>query len=91
MGDKSEHFVLAPLVDETLNIEVAVHWINSDSGLKFPQFDLAQKVRLTIEEETFGVAQQRPIITKEFLTQTGFKLRLSGGKKYRMRIESVGK
>lgn len=36
LADRSQHFVLAPLVDETLNIEVAVHWINSDSGLKFP-------------------------------------------------------
>lgn len=50
LADKSEHFVLAPVGDETLNIEVAVHWINSDFVLRFPQFDLAQKVRLTIEE-----------------------------------------
>lgn len=48
LSDRSQHFVLAPPVDETLNLEVAVHWLNSDSGLKFPQFDLTQKVRLTI-------------------------------------------
>jgi hypothetical protein len=76
LADSPQHFILAPIVDETLSIEVVVHWISVDSMLKFPQFDLTQKVRLTIEEETYGSSQRKPTLTKEFLTQTGFKVKL---------------
>jgi hypothetical protein len=34
---------------------------------------------------------KKAALTKEFLTQTGFKVKLYGGKKYRMCIESAGK
>lgn len=67
-----------------------MHWINTNSSLLFPLFDLTQKVRLTIEEENLST-MQRPLLTREFLTQTGFKLKLQAGKKYRLRVESVGK
>lgn len=91
LSNESQHFILAPTVDETLSVEVVVHWIATDSTLKFPLFDLAQKVRLTIEEETYGPTIQKPAITKEFLTQTGFKIKLFAGKKYRFRMETAGK
>jgi hypothetical protein len=90
LASQAQHFVLAPTADETLSIEVAVHWVTKMGGLRFPLFDLTQKVRLTIEEETFGASRQRPILTKEFLTQTGFKVKLYAGKKYRLRVESAG-
>jgi hypothetical protein len=41
-------FILAPPVDETISVEVVVHWITPSGGLKFPLFDLTQKVRLTL-------------------------------------------
>jgi hypothetical protein len=72
-------------------VEVVVHWITSTGTLKFPLFDLTQKVRMTIEEETYGAALQKPTLTKEFLTQTGFKVKIFAGKKYRIRLESAGK
>lgn len=50
LADTPQHFVLAPQTDETLSVEVVVHWITPNSSLKFPQFDLTQKVRLIIEE-----------------------------------------
>lgn len=56
-----------------------------------PLFDLSQKVRLTIEEDNYGGSIQKPLIVKEFLTQTGFKVRLFAGKKYRCRMETAGK
>ncbi len=83
-------FIIAPSADETLSVEVVVHWI-SGGDIKFPLFDLTQKVRLTIEEETYSATLQKPALTKEFLTQTGFKLKLQGGKKYRLKMESTGK
>ena len=86
-----QHFIRAPVNNESLRVEVVVHWIDANSSLVFPGFDLGQKVRLIIEEETLSAAPTRPILTREFLTQTGFKVNLMGGKRYRWRVESSGK
>lgn len=91
LAHTSQLFILAPPIDETISAEVVVHWITPSGGLKFPLFDLTQKVRLTLEEETYGATLQKPTLTKEFLTQTGFRVKLQGGRKYRVRLESAGK
>jgi len=59
-------------------------------ALQFPKFDLTQKIRLTIEEETLSNVPHKAILTREFLTQTGFKIKTQANRKYRLRIESAG-
>ena len=66
------------------------HWITPNSTLKFPEFDLNQKVRITVEEEGSLTVPAKIIMTKEFLTQTGFKMNITGGRRYRWKIESRG-
>jgi len=37
-----------------------------------------------------GTNPKKAILTKEFLTQTGFKLQLEAGRRYRWKIDSSG-
>jgi hypothetical protein len=46
-GDK-QHFIQAPETDQLVYAEVVVHWIGANSSLRFPTFDLKQKVRIII-------------------------------------------
>ena len=90
VSGKPQHFIQAPQANYCLNVEVLVHWISNVSRLYFPEFDLTQKVRLVIEEESVGATLKKSVLTKEFLTQTGFKLQLEAGRRYRWKIESSG-
>jgi len=50
LSNTPQTFLIAPNVDETISVEVVVHWISNTGVLQFPLFDLTQKVRMTIEE-----------------------------------------
>ena len=50
LSNTPQTFLIAPNVDETISVEVGVHWISNTGVLQFPLFDLTQKVRMTIEE-----------------------------------------
>lgn len=47
-GGESQHFLQTPNSNESIYGEIVVHWINSNGSLRFPSFDLSQKVRLII-------------------------------------------
>ena len=84
--NEPQHFLQMPSFDEVMSAEVAVHWINQDSSLDFPTFNLTEKVRIIIEEESISSVNQKSVMTREFLTQTGFKINMMAGKRYRWRI-----
>ena len=66
-----------------------VHWISANSSLEFPSFDLSQKVKLVVEEESDSSSLQvKTVFNKEFLTQTGFKIHLLANRRYRWKVES---
>jgi hypothetical protein len=50
LSNTPQTFLIAPNGDETISVEVVVHWISNTGVLQFPLFDLTQKVRMTIEE-----------------------------------------
>lgn len=91
LAGEQQDFLMTPTMDEMIYTEVVVHWIGSNSSLNFPSFDLSQKIRIIIQEENFSTTPFKNILTKQFLTQTGFKLNITAGKRYRWKIESNGK
>lgn len=64
LTSQPQHFILSPSADEELSVEVVVHWIVNGSALAFPSFDLKQKIRVTIEDETLTSAPAKPILNK---------------------------
>ena len=61
---QQQHFLQTPTTEEVVIAEAIVHWITPNSSLKFPEFDLSQKVRITIEEETLSSAPAKNVFSR---------------------------
>ena len=62
--NEPQHFLQMPTDDEVMSAEVAVYWINQNSSLDFPTFNLTEKVRIIIEEDSISSMNMKPVMTR---------------------------